>query len=249
MDQARLTRAIKSLVGKKLAQELAADFVKLRQDVATATLERVSAGKFVESFVQCLQRISTGKYDTALNVDHYLNTQVEGDTGLPDGLRLCGGRVARAIYTMRNKRNIAHKGQVDPNSIDLEFTYRGAAWIMAELIRCASGTTMEEAGALIRLVNAPVGALVEEIDGVRLVHAKVSLRSEILILLHSKHPDPVIPAELCASTGKKGSVISARLSELRSERLVVGRGKAGFRLTSPGHAAGARAILGQQGLA
>ena len=89
---------------------------------------------------------------------------------------------------MRNKRNIAHKGEIDPNRADLEFTYHGAVWIMAELIRCATGVSMEEAGALIRLVKAPVGMLVEEIDGVRMVHAKVSVRSEILLLLHSQHP-------------------------------------------------------------
>ncbi len=247
MDRARLTQAIEPLVGRKLARDLAADFVKLRQDVATATLERTSAGKFVESFVQCLQRISSGTYDTALRVDHYLNTQVEGDTDLPDGLRLCGGRVARAIYTMRSKRNIAHKGQVDPNSIDLEFTYRGAAWIMAELIRCASGTTMEEAGALIRLVNAPVGTLVEEIDGIRMVHAKIPLRDEILVLLHSKHPDGVTSAQLCEWTGKKGTTVGARLSDLRSNRLVVGDGRRGFKLTSPGYGTATTEIQSLQG--
>ncbi|MXX74400.1 MAG: hypothetical protein F4210_05365 [Holophagales bacterium] len=247
MDEARLRQAIEGLVGRKLATELAGDFVKLRQDVATGTLERTSAGKFVESFVQGLQQISGGSYDAAPSVDHYLNTQVEGDTRLPDGLRLCGSRIARAIYTLRNKRSIAHKGQVDPNSIDLEFTYRGAAWIMAELVRSASGTTMEEAGALIRLVNAPVGTLVEEIDGVRLVHAQIALRAEILVLLHSKHPDPVTSAQLCEWTGKKGTTVGARLSDLRSSRLVVGDGRRGFKLTSPGHAAATTEIQSLQG--
>lgn len=242
MDRARLAQAIEGLVGKELARDLAADFVKLRQDVATGTLERASAGKFVESFVQCLQQISKGGYDAAPSVDHYLNTRVEGDTVLPDGLRLCGGRVARAMYTMRNRRNIAHKGQVDPNSMDLEFTYRGAAWIMAELVRCASGVSMEEAGSLIRLVNAPVGTLVEEIDGVRMVHAKVSLRVELLVLLHSKYPDPVRSAALCEWTGKKSPTVRARLSDLRSDRFVVGGGEEGFKLTSPGHAAAVAAI-------
>ncbi len=236
MDEARLAQAIGPLVGKNLALHLAGDFVKLRRDVATGTLERASAGKFVESFVQCLQHISSGEYATAPNVDDYLNKRVEGDTVLPDGLRLCGSRVARSIYTMRNKRSIAHKGEIDPNRIDLEFTYHGAAWIMAELIRCASGITMEVAGALIRLVRAPVGTLIEEIDGVRIVHAKVSMRVEILILLHSKHPDPVASAQLAEWTRKGAATIRARLSNLRSDRLVVGDGRKGFKLTSTGYA-------------
>ncbi len=235
MDEKRLSRAIESLVGKTLAREIAADFLKLRCDVATGTLERASAGKFVESFVQCLQAMSSGKHSGAPSVDDYLKNQVENDTTLPDGLRLCGSRVARSIYTMRNKRNIAHKGEIDPNRIDLEFTHHSAAWIMAELIRCATGITMEQAGALIELVRVPVGTLVEEIDGVRMVHAKVSIRLEILLLLHSQYPTPVTLVQLVEWVGKSTAAIRARLSELRKQRLIVGNSNKGFKLTSTGY--------------
>jgi hypothetical protein len=47
---------------------------------------------------------------------------------------------------------------------------------------------VQEAGALIELIQAPVGTLVEEIDGTRLVHADVPVRTEILILLYSHYP-------------------------------------------------------------
>jgi len=236
MDRARLVQALEPLTGNDLARDLVANFLKLRQDAAIGTLERTSSGKFVESFVQCLQQVSSGRYDKQPSVDHYLNTQVEGDTRLPDGLRLCSGRVARAIYTMRNRRNIAHKdSEIDPNGIDLTFTYNAAVWIMAEMLRCATGISMDEAGALIRLVNAPIGTLVEEIDGTRLVHARVSLRVEILLLLHSKHPDPVTTVQLVEWTRKSRATISARLSDLKSDRQIVGDGKKGFKLTSPGY--------------
>jgi len=242
VDEGRISQAIESLVGEHLARDIAGDFVKLRSDLATGALERSSAGKFVESFVQCLQQISTGEHSPAPNVDGYLNNRVENETGLPDGLRLCGSRVARSIYTMRNKRNIAHKGQIDPNRIDLEFTYHGAVWIMAELIRCATGITMEEAGALTRLVYAPVGQLVEEIDGVRMVHAKVSTRLEILLLLHSQHPDPATASQLVEWIGKSAGATRSRLSQLRNERLIVGGGTKGFKLTSPGFATAVKEI-------
>ena len=242
MDERRLSRAIESLVGKTLARDIAADFLKLRRDVASSTLERASAGKFVESFVQCLQEMSTGQHSGAPNVDDYLKNRVENDTMLPDGLRLCGSRIARSIYTMRNKRNIAHKGQIDPNRIDLEFTHHGAAWIMAELVRCATGVTMKEAGALIRLVCTPVGTLVEEIDGIRMVHAKVSIRVEILLLLHSRHPDPATSAELVEWVGKSAPATRSRLSELRKERLIAGNGNKGFKLTSTGYRTAAEEI-------
>ncbi len=105
----------------------------------TETLERASPGKFVETFVQCLQYIATGSYDSTPNVDDYLNQKVQSVTKLPDGLRICGARIARAMYTLRNERNVAHKSEIDPNTIDLPFAQHASAWIMAELLRNATG--------------------------------------------------------------------------------------------------------------
>jgi hypothetical protein len=168
-----------------LAEELTADFIKLRRDCATATLERASPGKFVETLVQCLQQLATGAYEAKPNVDGYLSKKVENETSLPEGLRICAARLARSIYALRNKRNIAHKNPIDPNRFDLALAHQGAAWIMAELLRNASVITMHEAGTLIERIQTPVGTLVEEIEGTRLVHAKTSIKGEILILLHS----------------------------------------------------------------
>ena len=60
---ARVAAALASLLGPDLARDLAADLVKLRLDLATRTLERAAPGKFVETFVQCLQYMATGKHD------------------------------------------------------------------------------------------------------------------------------------------------------------------------------------------
>ncbi|MEJ2122783.1 MAG: hypothetical protein P8Z76_19195 [Alphaproteobacteria bacterium] len=139
---------------------------------------------------------------------------------------------------MRNKRNIAHKGEVDPNAIDLAFMHQAAAWIMAEMIRCASGVDMQEAGRLIELVQAPVGTLIEEIDGTRLVHADVSARVELLILLHSHFPERVaVPDIMKTMLRHSAASVRSRLSELKRGKLVFGDGDAGYRLTSAGYAA------------
>lgn len=237
MDEARLASALNGLLGDTLAEELAPDFVKIRRDYATKTLERASPGKFVETLVQCLQHIDTGKYDSKPSVDAYFSKDVE-QTGLSEGLRICAARVGRSIYTLRNKRNIAHKNEVDPNSIDLAYVHQGAAWVMAELIRNATGVTMEEAGALIELVQAPVGTLVEEIEGTRLIHADVSVRVELLILLHSHYPDVVPPTDVLASLSRRSAgTVKNRLRDLHGEKLAHGSGKFGYRLTQAGHAA------------
>src|SRR5438045_114326 len=137
MDRVRLKEAIAKIAPAELTTELVSDFLQIRQDYATKTLGRGAPGKFVETFVQILQHMTHGSYDPAPKVDHYLDKQVEREASLPDGLRICAARVARSIYTLRNKRNIAHKSEVDPNAFDLAYVHYAASWIMAELIRGA----------------------------------------------------------------------------------------------------------------
>ena len=243
MDENRLIQALTGLTGKLLATDLVSEFVKIRRDYATKTLERVSPGKFVETFVQCLQYIAKGKYENNPKVDDYLTAKVEQEAILPDGLRLCGSRIARSMYTLRNKRNIAHKGEVDSNTYDLAFLCQGASWIMAEMIRSSSNIAMEEAGALVELVQTPVGTLVEEIEGVRLVHVKASVRVKILILLHNCYPDYMRVVDIQSSMNSRSTKsLSSRLSELRSSGLIFGNQETGYRLINPGYAAAVKEI-------
>lgn len=238
MDETSLANALSPSLGPTLSAELVADFVKLRRDCATATLERASSGKFVETFVQCLQYMTTGAFDPRPSVDSYLSTKAENETSLPDGIRFCATRLARAMYTLRNKRNIAHKNPVDPNTVDLALAHEVAAWIVAELLRNSSGVSMQEAGRLIELVQAPVGTLVEEIDGTSLVHADTSIRGEILILLRSKYPDRLSTPEILQSLqARAGGSVRNRLRELVNSKLLHGDNKTGFRLTLTGYTA------------
>jgi hypothetical protein len=237
MDDARLTQALKPLLGDDLAQHLVSNFLSIRRDLSTETLERCSPGKFVETFVQCLQHIATGKHDNKPDVDAYLLKHAENATQLSEGLRICGARIARAMYALRSKRSIAHKNEIDPNTFDLAFLNEGAAWIMAEMLRIASGLTMQQAGALIELVQAPVGTLVEEIDGTRIVHANLPIEGEILVLLHSKYPDPVPIKNIEDSMiGRNNKSVRNKLGDMKYRKMVHGDTTKGYRLTRTGYA-------------
>ena len=243
MDETLLAKALATSLGEVLAKELSADFVKIRRDYATRTLERATPGKFVETFVQCLQHIATGKFETKPDVDAFLSKRAENLAPLPEGLRICGARIARAMYTLRNKRNIAHKNEVDPNTFDLGCLHQNAAWIMAEFLRTGTGITMQEAGKLIELVQTPVGMLVEEIDGTRLVHADLSISDELLVLLHSHYPEVVPLANVLDSLSRwnEGSVKN-KLADLWERKLIHGNNKNGFTLTQTGYAQADRII-------
>lgn len=234
MDRKRLVTALSPMF-PKLAEDLVEDFMIIRQDFSTKTLGRSSPGKFVETVVQCLQHLARGSFDTKPDVEDYLYRRVENEAKLPDDLRICAARIARSIYTLRNRRNIAHKGMVDPNTYDLAYLHHAASWVLAEFLRQSSGLTMEQAGSLIAQIHAPIDEIIEDIDGVRLVHADVSIDDEIFLLLRSHYPDYVPLASIRTSLASRNQgTLGNKLRALVSRKLIFGRPETGYKLTLTG---------------
>lgn len=234
MDRNKLVAALAKSIPQQLATDLVDDFLQLRQDVATGTLGRAAGGKIIETTVQILQQLESGTYAAHPDIDRYL-LQVESKTALDEGLRICAARLARGMYAIRSKRNIVHKGNVDSNAYDQRLTLHGAEWFIAELLRLTQGITMQEAGELIEMVHAPVGALVEDFPDRRLVLPDLNIEDELLVLLHSFYPTFVAVANVKASLNRRneGSVTNA-LRELWRRKLVEGSAKEGYRLTQSG---------------
>jgi hypothetical protein len=230
-----LIKALSTIFPPKLAYELVEDFLIIRQDFSTKTLGRSSPGKFVETVVQCLQHLARGSFHLKPDVESYLHRQVENEAKLPDDLRICAARIARSSYTLRNRRNIAHKGMVDPNSYDLAYLHHAASWLLAEFLRQASGIPMEEAGFLIAQIHAPIDEIVEEIDGVRLVHADVSIEDEITLLLRSHYPNYVPLSSIRSSlVSRNQGTLGNKLRELVTRKRIFGNPSTGYKLTQTG---------------
>jgi hypothetical protein len=243
MNRANLVTTLSASLAAQLAEDLVAEFLLIRQDVLTGTLGRASLGKFVETVVQCLQYLATGTYDAKPSVDDFLNNAEKRAAALPDDLKICAARVARATYTLRNKRNIAHKGAVDTNTYDLRFAHAAAQWIMAEMLRQVTGDSMEKAGALIDQVMAPIGGLVEDLGGRKVVLADVSAREEMLVLLHHAYPDGVSRKSLVADMRRRDeSTVRKSLRELWSEKHVEELEDGSFKLTRQGFDAALRTV-------
>lgn len=226
-----------------LATDLADEYLAMRQDLATGTLGRSSVGKFVETLVQVLQHLDTGSHSKKPDVDEYLRALESKAKALPDGLRIVGARVGRSMYTMRNKRNIAHKGEVDPNRFDLQYVVGAAQWILTELIRTVSGLPMQQAGSLVEQVSAPVGGLVQDFAGRKLVLAKMTIPDEILVVLHSYHPIEVTLAQLRKSLDRRSAKrVQEASRRLWSSKDIEGTADGGYRLTYNGLARAVRIV-------
>jgi len=235
MDKVKLSHILCGTISPPLVSDLVDEFLAIRQDVATCSVGGSAAGKFVETLVQILQYLESGSFESKPEVDEYLRKLESRPSSLDDGLRICAVRIGRAMYTLRNKRNIAHKGDVDPNKYDLRFLHSSAQWIVAELVRVVSGGSMQEAGAIVEQIQAPVGGLVEDFGGRRLVLEDLPTREEILVLLHSFYPDTVPLVEIIKSLDRRNhKTVRNVLRALRGDRLVEGDSKKGYTLTLRG---------------
>lgn len=245
MTKDELVAALAPTIGRTLASDLVKDFLAIRQDVLTGTLERAIAGKFVETVVQVLQYIERGgTFDARPNVDDYLAKLPDRAVQMDDGLRIVASRVARTMYTLRNKRNIAHKGAVDPNRFDQALLHHTAQWMMAELLRNARGISMEDAGRLIDLVQEPVGGLVEDLGGRKLVLHDTTTENEVLILLHNVYPKGASQSALIKwMDRRKPDTVKKAVRGLWVQKLIDGTPD-DYRLTSPGYAA-ANEVIGR----
>lgn len=235
MDKDGLVAILTDAMPHKLAMDLTEEFLSLRQDVATETLGRSSAGKFVETFVQILQYLELGEFDTNPSVDNYLRKLESRNSKVGDDLRVCAARVGRAMYTLRNKRNVAHKGDVDPNKYDLHLLHNASQWILAELVRAVSDASMAASGKIIEQIQAPIGGLIEDFGEHKLVLEDLSTREELLVLLHSYYPDTVSVTQIDHSMSRRSNTTTRKvLRVLWREKVLEGDVKDGYRLTKRG---------------
>lgn len=219
----------------RLASDLVSEFMELRRDCKTNTLGRASIGKFIESVVQVLQQMENGEHREDPRVDHYLRTLESRKTSLDDGLRICCARVARACYTLRNKRGIVHKNELDPNRYDLKYVYASAQWIMSEIVRDTITQDVCLANELIEFVQIPVSSVVEIMRDRKIVHGDHSTEEEIMLLLHNEYPEYVALDDLKKSLLRRSArTVSRRLDELWKSKKV-DRSNGEYKLTRAGY--------------
>jgi hypothetical protein len=189
-----------------LATDLVKEFIELRKDLQTLTLSRASAGKFIETTVQILEHLETGNYSIQPSVDNYLKNLESRATPLNDDLKITLSRIARATYTLRNKRNILHKGQVDTNIYDLKFMYGCAQWILTEFVRQFITNDIHKAGEIVEFIQLPVSSIIETIDGRKIIHANLSVKEEILLILYSFYPERLTELEINKSLDRRAKI-------------------------------------------
>lgn len=244
MSRTAFLSAISPPLPRPLSELLVDSFLDLKREAqARTTPNSATPGKFIEYFVHALQFLESGSCEQALKVDEYLRALESRPTQLDEGLRLCSSRIARSVYTLRNKRNIAHIGRVDSNTYDRIFIFHSAQWLMAELVRCVTRVSMSESGALIEQITAPVTPAIDSNSDRPLVLGDFSATEEATVLLRHAHPGPMTMRQLLRSMDRRdGSTVRRAVRSLWKAKHVDGEPAAGYRLTPTGLAS-AEALL------
>ena len=234
--------AVVQEISKAIPQELAKDivnsFLSIRSDASNNVLERSSPGKFVETIVQILQYLDTGCFSVSFKagqIDDYLKNAESRPHDLSPNLKLVVTRVARAMYSLRNSRGIVHKGEIDPNTFDLRFLYYTAQWVLSEIIRHILEADIEKVGELIEYVQFPLTTNVEDFGDRRLVLPDLTVKSEILVLLHHYYPDRTAVSQLRLDMRlRTPKTVTNILSSLRKSKQIEGDSHRGYKLTHLG---------------
>jgi hypothetical protein len=163
------------------------------------------------------------------------NTEARA-VNLPPDLKIIVTRVSRGMYSLRSKRSIVHKGNIDPNIFDLRYLYSTAQWVLSEIIRHVLSTDVDTAGKLVEFIQVPASSIVEDFGDKRLVLRAGTAVEELLTLLLHYYPVPASAAQLHRDMDRRASsTVSNIIAAAYMKRLIEGNRKTGYKLTTLGY--------------
>jgi len=178
----------------KLVDKLIDCYIELKQNyyLGRHRPSELEGGRFVELVRRILEYHTTGSY-TPLNqaLRGFNETALQTFERL-DGKRFCDSlrkhipRVLKAIYNIRNNRDVGHVGgDVSPNYMDSTLISTACDWILAELLRIFHDMPLDRAQRIIDSLVKRKIPLVYEIDGFyKVLNPDLVLKDKILAILY-----------------------------------------------------------------
>lgn len=137
-----------------------------------------------------------------------------------ESFRILIPRALKSIYNIRNKRGVGHIAGVSPNEMDSTYILYTVKWVLAELVRIASGLPASETQKIVDSITERKMELIwKEGDITRILDRSLKARDQILVLLYDQSPrlDDELQAIIEYSNKSKFRGI---LKELHKQRLI-----------------------------
>ena len=192
-----------SSIPKRFRSRIIETYVGLKSAFAEGQYDAcgVRAGKFCETMLRLLQdRLTAASIPFGQKIPNLEKECAKLEqlpvASAPESLRVMIPRAISFLYTLRNKRGIAHVGgDVDANEIDAAACIRIADWCLCELIRVVHTLSLEEAQALLDAIAVRQLPQVWTVVGKkRILDSSLDYKSQTLLLLYSEK-EAGIPAE------------------------------------------------------
>lgn len=149
-------------------------------------------GQFIEVARRLLEFVFSSKY-TPLSErlpffnESALHTYEQASQSIEVSYRILIPRYLYAMYSIRNKRGIIHKSEIDPNAMDLTILLYSAKWVLSEMVRLSSDLSFEQTSELIESLMEKEQPLFWGVENtIRLLDVKMDSASKILCLLYHK---------------------------------------------------------------
>lgn len=149
----------------------------------------LSAGKFCEIVYTILEGIGNGSFASSPSKPrNFVDAckRLESLRGFSNrSLRILMPRMLPALYEVRNNRGVGHVGgDVNPNSMDANFTIANVQWIMGEFVRIYHNLPIDEAQELVDIIVERKIPLVWDNGSVkRILDTSIPKPDQILIFI------------------------------------------------------------------
>jgi hypothetical protein len=228
-----IKKILSTKIDLRLIEALIRHYIELKQKFFLGQYEpsQLNCAKFAEVVIRIIEYITKGNY-TPLGKNVSLDAlakeleQLPKDD-FPDSLRIHIPRILRATYDIRNKRGVAHIGEVNPNLMDATFVVSACDWIMAEFLRLYHTDDSNEAQRIINSIVERKVPIIEEFgDELKVLTPNLHVTDKILLILYKKHPNYVSTSDLKTwIKTKSASHITTVLRKLDNDAKVYRRGK------------------------
>jgi hypothetical protein len=192
----------------KYPKELVAALLQAYTEIDTAfalgkwKLSELDAGHLVEVARRIIEHALFATYTPlSQELPKFSDKEVQRyEQGKGDeSYRILLPRVLRSIYFIRNKRGVGHVGAISPNKMDATYILHSAKWIVAELVRLASGVDTNKAQeAIDQIVERKIPIVWQGPVSARVLQTRMPAKQQILVLAYGKKS--VTADELRSST-------------------------------------------------
>lgn len=179
-------------------------------------------------FVECIRRIlELELFSTFIPFRQSLNrfNDVElkrYETGSGhDSFRLLIPRILKSVFNIRNKRGVAHIGDINPNEMDSTYILHSVKWVLAEIVRLKSQLSIQGTQKILNEITEHHIELLWKENGIkRVLDSKIRTKDQILIVLLDSSPQKVTELQKITEYQNNVNFRKVILHKLHKERLI-----------------------------